>query len=356
MTKTGSDTETRPSRVKRPYIDRVDEKELDAWFAARGYPAFRRRQLAVWLQRQVTESRCMTDLPLSLRAELEADFRFDRLEVLQRQVSSDGETVKYLAALDERHQLETVSLRYRHGHSVCVSSQSGCRMGCIFCASSRTGFGRDLRAGEMLAQLRLAAEDRGQRVSHVVLMGIGEPFDNYDETLDFIRRANAPEGFGIGARHITVSTVGLVPEIRRFADEGLAANLAVSLHAADDPVRRRLLPVARRYSLNELMAACRYYLSRTSRRLSYEYALFQNVNDSPAAADELAALLRGQRCHVNLIPANPVPDSDLVPSDPRRIERFRARLEERHIAVTVRRSLGGDIAAACGQLRRDAGS
>ncbi|MDI9471086.1 MAG: 23S rRNA (adenine(2503)-C(2))-methyltransferase RlmN [Bacillota bacterium] len=356
MTKAGSDIDTRPSGAKRPYIDRVSAKELDDWFAKRGYPAYRRRQLASWLERQVTETRHMTDLPLALRTELEADFRFDHLEILRRQESADGETVKYLVALDERHQVETVSLRYRHGHSVCVSSQSGCRMGCTFCASSRRGFGRDLRAAEMLAQLRLAAEDRGERVSHVVLMGIGEPFDNYEETLDFIRRANAPEGFGIGARHITVSTVGLVPEIRRFANEGLAANLAVSLHAADDTVRRRLLPVARRYSLDELMAACRYYLTKTSRRLSYEYALFQNVNDQPAAADELASLLRGQRCHVNLIPANPVPGSDLTPSDPKRIERFRQRLEERHITVTVRRSLGGDIEAACGQLRRDAGS
>ena len=337
---------------ERPSIRSVSPQVLDDWFGAQGLPAYRRRQLDSWLRRQVTDLGRMTDLPRDLRERLARDFYFPSLSLIEAQAADDGQTVKYLLELDDGARIETVSMRYRHGHSVCVSSQVGCRMGCTFCASALTGFVRNLSADEMLLQLQCAAAERGERVDNVVVMGIGEPFDNYDAVLDFLRLANEPEGLNIGMRHMTVSSCGLVPEIRRFADEQIPVSLAISLHAADDATRRQLLPVARRWPLQELMAACRYYLSRSTRRLSYEYALFRGVNDRLGDADALAQLLRGQRCHVNLIAANVVEGTPFQASTPEQVEAFRARLEQRRIPVTLRRALGGEIEAACGQLRR----
>ncbi len=337
----------------RPAIQDVSPEQLRSVLESAAYPSFRYRQVLTWLERGITDLAWMTDLPKDLKTCLEQHFSFDSVILLERQRSQDRETEKYLLQLADGQKVEMVSMLYRHGHSVCISSQVGCRMGCRFCASAQAGFGRQLLASEMLMQIHLAARERKRRVDSVVVMGIGEPFDNYDELLRFIRRAHEAEGVGIGYRHFTISTCGLVPEIERLAAEGLPVSLAISLHAPDDALRRALMPIARRWSIDELMLACRHYLAQTKRRLTYEYALFKGINDHLEQADALADLLKGQLCHVNLIPGNPVPgQAELQRSPAEQIERFRQRLERRHISVTCRRSLGADIEAACGQLRR----
>jgi 23S rRNA (adenine2503-C2)-methyltransferase len=243
-------------------------------------------------------------------------------------------------------------MRYTYGYSVCVSTQAGCKMACAFCASGQHGFTRDLTSGEMLAQIQTAQRDIGEPVSHAVLMGMGEPLDNYGNTVKFLALASHPAGLNIGRRKISISTCGLVPQIDRLAGEHLGVTLSVSLHAPDDALRDRLMPVNKAYPVGALLAACGRYAKATGRRVSFEYALFRDVNDSPAHAEELAGRLKGMLCHVNLIPANPVPALGFHRSKPERVRAFREVLERAGLAVTVRRSLGGDIDAACGQLRR----
>jgi 23S rRNA (adenine2503-C2)-methyltransferase len=335
------------------YIYDVSPAELDEWLAARNYPAYRSRQIRQWLGRGVESVDDLTDIPLQLRRDLAASFDCSGLALLEARMSELDETVRYTFQLTDGNVIESVFMRYRRGTSVCVSSQAGCRMGCLFCASTGAGFGRNLTMGEMAAQVALVGKERKTRIDHVTVMGIGEPLENFDALIGFLQFANSPRGLNIGMRRITVSTCGLVPEIQRLAELQLGLTLAVSLHAPEDDLRARLMPIARRWPLADLMAVCRLYQQKTGRRMTYEYALFDGVNDHPEQARRLIALLQNQLCHVNLIPANAVEQSGLRRSSRKRIEAFQHDLSAGGIECTVRRELGSDIAAACGQLRRN---
>ena len=331
--------------------------ELREALAPLHLPGYRAKQIFDWLQRRGAGTAGeMTNLPKDLRIRLEEEFFISSCEIVRRQISSSGAR-KYLFQLHNaengvsRQSVESVLMRYSYGTSVCVSTQAGCKMACAFCASGQHGFIRDLLPGEMLAQIHAAQNDLGEAISHVVLMGMGEPLDNYGNTVKFLRLATHPEGLHIGQRKISISTCGLVPQIDRLAGEGLGVTLSVSLHAPDDALRSRLMPVNRAYPMVELLAACGRYAKATGRRVSFEYALLRDVNDSQAQAKELANKLKGILCHVNLIPANPVPELGFHRSKPEQVRAFQGILEQAGLAVTVRRSLGGDIDAACGQLR-----
>ncbi len=326
--------------------------ELAAWFTERGLPAYRAGQVFRWLARGVSDYAEMTDLPKDLRAALAAEFRVDGLFVERKLVSADDDTVKYVFRLHDGNVIESVLMKYRHGYSVCISSQAGCRMGCTFCASTLAGFGRDLSAGEMLGQVARIGADCGARISNVVVMGIGEPLDNYDELVRFLRLLNDARGLGVGLRHVSVSTCGVVPRMLDFTDEGLPVTLSVSLHAPNDAIRRQLMPVARSFPIEDLLEACRRHVERTGRRISFEYSMFQGVNDRPEHARELARRLRGLQCHVNLIPANEFAGGTYRRSRSEAVRAFQGILEAEGINATVRRELGTDIEAACGQLRR----
>lgn len=330
-------------------IRSLEAGELEAALRGLGEPAYRARQVQRWLQSGVRSFDEMSNLSKALREKLADRFQLAPPEVLRKQVSAQDGTVKYLWRLRDGNAVESVVMRYTHGNTVCISSQVGCRQGCVFCASTGLGFRRDLNAGEMLDQVLWSEKDSGVPLTGVVLMGIGEPLENYEQVLRFLRLVNAPEGQSIGMRHISLSTCGLVPGIRRLAEERLQLTLSVSLHAPDDETRRRLMPIARRYPLPELMGACADYFRITGRRISFEYALIRDVNDSPAQAELLAALMRRVHGHVNLIPLNHVEGSPLIPGDTRAFSR---KLTELGVNVTVRRRLGADIDAACGQLRR----
>ena len=336
----------------KPYWYDLTREDWTGWMRENGLPAYRAAQVFRWAGRGIRTFDEMTDLPASLRSRLRESFDDDGLTVLHRLESGRDGTVKTVFRLRDGNVIETVFMRYRHGTSVCISSQAGCKMGCTFCASTQAGFGRDLSAGEMLAQAAIAGAQEGERVSRIVVMGIGEPFDNYDQLIRFLHLANDPDGLGIGMRHLTVSTCGLIPEMLKFTNEDLQVNLSVSLHAPDDDIRRKLMPIARRHPLGDLMEASRAYTTRTGRRITFEYALFQGVNDAPEHAEKLSRLLKGMLCHVNLIPANELEGSRFAPSSQAAVSRFRSILERSRIPVTVRRELGADISAACGQLRR----
>ena len=326
-------------------------EELTAWCKDHGQPAFRGKQLFQWFSRGVTSVDEMTDLPKSLREEVAAA-GFSVPTVERKQVSRQDGTIKYLWRLADGNCVESVLMRYHHGNSVCISSQVGCAMGCVFCASTLGGKVRDLTAGELLDQVIFTEKDSGAPISNIVLMGIGEPLDNFDNVMRFLNLVNHPAGKNIGMRHISLSTCGLVKGIDRLAEEGLQLTLSVSLHAADDETRSRLMPVNRAYPVDALLDACRRYFRKTGRRISYEYALIDGVNDTPRHAKLLGDKLAGTIAHVNLIPLNHVEESPLRPS--RRVAAFQKQLEERGITATVRRRLGSDIDASCGQLRRKA--
>jgi 23S rRNA (adenine2503-C2)-methyltransferase len=326
--------------------------DLQAYAAAQGWPAYRAGQIYSWLSRGVPSIAAMSDLPKTIRECLSRDFLLDGLTLEQRLVSALDQTTKYVFRLHDGNVIESVLMSYKHGYSVCISSQAGCRMGCTFCASTGAGFGRNLSHGEMQAQVQRIAADLGARISHVVVMGIGEPLDNYAALLAFLKAANDPAGLNISLRHIAVSTCGLIPEMLKFTDEGLPVALSVSLHAPNDAIRRRLMPIAGRYPLDDLLAACRRHTERTGRRISFEYSLFAGINDQPDHARELARRLRGMLCHVNLIPANEFPGGPYRQSDRSQIQLFQKILIREGINATVRRELGADINAACGQLRR----
>ena len=291
----------------------------------------------------------MTNLPKDLRTRLSQDFFMASCGIVQKQVSQSGAR-KYLLHLHDGESIECVVMRYAYGYSVCVSTQAGCKMACAFCASGQHGFTRDLSSGEMLAQVHAAQNDLGESISHIVLMGMGEPLDNYENSVKFLRLASHSEGLHISQRKISISTCGLVPEIDQLAGEHLGVTLSVSLHAPNDALRDQLMPVNKAYPIGALLAACGRYAKATGRRVSFEYALFRDVNDNPAHAKALASKLKGMLCHVNLIPANPVPELGFARSQPERVRAFQEILEQAGLAVTVRRSLGGDIDAACGQL------
>ena len=318
-----------------------------------GQPAFRGRQVFSWLHcRGAVSFDEMTDLSKALREQLEERCYINTLRVARRQVSRLDGTVKYLWELMDGNCIESVLMQYHHGNTVCISSQVGCRMGCAFCASTVGGKVRDLRPSELIDQVLFTQRDSGKPISNIVLMGIGEPMDNLDNVLRFLALVNHRDGLDIGMRHISLSTCGLIPGIRRLAELKLQLTLSVSLHAPDNETRSRIMPVNRAYDVEQLFAACHEYFRQTGRRISFEYAMIDGVNDHDWQADLIAEKLRGMPGHVNMIPLNDVRESPLKPS--RRIRQFQQRLESHGVTATVRRSLGGDIDASCGQLRRKA--
>ncbi len=328
-------------------------EELTEEFLSMGEKKFRANQVFEWLhKRGVTEFSKMTNLSVDLREKLEKRYRLVSLREVKRLASAQDETVKFLFALPDDKVIESVFMKYKHGNSVCISSQAGCRMGCRFCASTLGGLERNLLPSEMLEQIYRIQELTGERVSNVVVMGTGEPMDNYENLVRFLRLISVPEGQGMSLRNITVSTCGIVENMRRFAEEGLPVTLALSLHAPNDEARKRLMPVANRYALKDVLEACDYYFEKTGRRISYEYSLVAGENDTEEEADALGKLLRGKNCHVNLIPVNPIKEREYKQSSFKNVLNFRKRLEKYNINVTIRRELGADIGAACGQLRK----
>ncbi len=327
--------------------------ELTEELLALNEKKFRATQVFEWLhKRGATEFSQMTNLSAGLREKLSENYRLVSLREVKRLASAQDETVKFLFALPDDKVIESVFMKYKHGNSVCISSQAGCRMGCRFCASTLGGLERNLLPSEMLEQIYRIQELTGERVSNVVVMGTGEPMDNYDNLVKFLRLISASEGQNMSIRNITVSTCGIVENMRRFAEEGLPVTLALSLHAPNDEARRRLMPVANKYALKDVLAACDYYFEKTGRRISYEYSLVAGENDTEAEADALGKLLKGKNCHVNLIPVNPIKERDYKQSSFKNVLNFRKRLEKYNLNVTIRRELGADIGAACGQLRK----
>lgn len=318
-----------------------------------GEKPFRARQMYEWMHRKLVRGfDDMTNLSGNFREYCRENYVFTALRPVQVQESKLDGTKKFLFELADGNVVESVWMKYHHGNSVCISSQVGCRMGCRFCASTLDGLERNLLPSEMLDQIYAIQLLTGERVSNVVVMGTGEPLDNYDNLLVFIKLLSDENGLNISQRNVTVSTCGIVPEMRRLAEEQLQITLALSLHAATDEKRRKLMPIANRYSIAELMDACRYYFEKTGRRITFEYSLVGGVNDTDEDAARLSALARPLNCHVNLIPVNPIKERDFVQSDSGRIRTFQNKLEKNKIAVTIRREMGRDIDGACGQLRR----
>ncbi len=326
--------------------------ELKKYVKEMGMPEFRAKQIFKWLhEKRVLSADEMTNLPKDLR-EVIGKSLTKGLEEEKRQVSKKDGTVKFLFKLHDGQMIESVFMPYKHGNSICISSQAGCRMGCRFCASTIGGLVRNLTASEMLEQVYSAMRITGEKISNVVVMGTGEPLDNYDNLIRFIKLITDKEGFNLSMRNITVSSCGLVPQIYALADEGLTITFALSLHAPNDEKRRKLMPVANRYTIRETLDACKYYFNKTGRRVTIEYALVSGENDGEGQAEELAKLIKGYGFHVNLIPVNPINERNFQRSDKNSVEKFKSTLENYRINVTIRRGMGSDIDAACGQLRR----
>jgi 23S rRNA (adenine2503-C2)-methyltransferase len=346
--------EKEQTSVQKPSIYSIELHDLKAWLVEHNEKAFRAEQIFDWLyKKRVTNFEDMSNLSKTLRESLEEHFTLTTLNTLIQQQSSDG-TIKFLFELHDGYSIETVLMRHEYGNSVCVTTQVGCRIGCTFCASTLGGLKRNLEAGEIVAQVvkvQQALDETDERVSSVVIMGIGEPFDNYNDMLSFLKIINHDKGLNIGARHITVSTSGIIPKIYQFADENMQINFAISLHAPNTEIRSRLMPINRAYKLPDLMDAVRYYIEKTGRRVSFEYGLFGGVNDQVEHAEELAKLIKGVKCHVNLIPVNYVPERDYVRTPKDQIFAFEKTLKNHGVNVTIRREHGHDIDAACGQLR-----
>ncbi|AIQ68526.1 23S rRNA (adenine(2503)-C(2))-methyltransferase RlmN [Paenibacillus graminis] len=338
----------------KPLIYDFSLEELQQWAKDNGEPAFRGGQIFDWLYvKRVNDFESMSNLSKALRAKLDEQFRIAALTEITKLESKDG-TVKFLFGLHDDHAIETVIMKHNYGNSVCVTTQVGCRIGCTFCASTLGGLKRDLTAGEIVAQVvrsQQILDARGERVSSIVIMGTGEPFENYDATMRFLRLMIHEKGLNIGQRHITVSTSGIVPNIYKFADEDTQINLAISIHAPNDALRSKLMPVNRRYPFDDVIESLRYYQAKTGRRISFEYALIGGVNDQKEHAEELAGVLKTMLCHVNLIPVNHVPERKYVRTSRNDIFEFQRILADHGVNVTIRREQGHDIAAACGQLR-----
>ena len=345
---------TKDTAQEKPSIYSLELAQLKEWAVENGDKAFRGDQIYDWLyKKRVKSFDDMLNLSKALRDKLDEQFSFTTLKTLIQQTSSDG-TMKFLFELHDGYSIETVLMRHDYGNSICVTTQVGCRIGCTFCASTLGGLKRNLEAGEIVAQVvkvQQALDEVGERVSSIVIMGIGEPFDNYDNMMSFLRNVNHEKGLNIGARHITVSTSGIIPKIYQFAEEPMQINFAVSLHAPNTELRSKLMPINRAYKLPELIKAIKYYTEKTGRRVSFEYGLFGGENDSVAHAEELANLIKGLKCHVNLIPVNYVPERNYVRTPREKIFEFEKTLKNRGINVTIRREQGHDIDAACGQLR-----
>lgn len=340
--------------TKKPSIYSLQLHEMQDWLKEQGEPKFRAGQIFDWLyKKRVKNYEDMSNLSKGLRDKLSNSFDITTLKTLVKQTSSDG-TIKFLFQLYDGYSIETVLMRHEYGNSICVTTQVGCRIGCTFCASTLGGLKRNLEAGEIVAQVvevQRALDETEERVSSLVVMGIGEPFDNYDNLMAFLRIVNHEKGIHIGARHMTVSTSGIVPKIYKFAEEDMQINFAISLHSANTELRSKLMPINRAYKLPDLMEAVKYYVNRTGRRITFEYGLFGGENDQVEQAEELAALLKGVKCHVNLIPVNYVPERDYVRTPREQIFLFEKTLKDRGVNVTIRREQGHDIDAACGQLR-----
>ena len=335
-------------------IESMSPDELKEILLQKGLPSYRADQIRNWLQNGVSDFDQMTNLPLSLREQLKEWFSVSTVSVVRKLTSEIDGTVKYLFGLPDGETVESVLMHYHHGWSQCISTQVGCKMGCTFCATGMGGFIRNLTPAEMIAQIETAQADHGVRVSSVVLMGMGEPLDNYDNVLRFLKMLGEEGGVHIGMRHISLSTCGLVDQIDRLMEEKLQLTLSVSLHAPNDQIRSKMMPVNRKYPVDELLKACKAYADFTGRRISYEYAMVSGVNDMDTCAEELGRKLKGSLCHVNLIPINAVDGKDQKPSSRARIQAFQKILERYGITATVRRTLGSDINASCGQLRRKA--
>ncbi len=327
-------------------------EELSEVLREMGEPAFRAKQIYTWLHRSVRSFDEMSNIPKALRQRLSEAFELTVPQIARKQESEKDGTIKYLWRLSDGHCVESVLMRYHHGNTVCISSEVGCAMGCVFCASTKGGLVRRLRPSELLDQVLFTQLDSGLPISNIVLMGIGEPLDNFDAVRKFLRLVNHPDGLNIGMRHISLSTCGKVEGIDRLAEENLQLTLSISLHCADDSVRSALMPINRRYDVECLLAACRRYYEKTSRRISFEYAMIDGVNDTPQMAALLIRRLRGLPSHVNLIPLNRIAESPLQPSTRQAVAAFQKALEDAGITATVRRTLGSDIDASCGQLRK----
>lgn len=339
--------------IEKVDVKSLNLKELEEFLISLGEKKFRAKQIYEWMHiHHVTSFDEMTNLSKNLRETLKEKADLVVLEEELVQISKIDGTRKYLFALADGNMIESVLMKYKHGNSVCVSSQVGCRMGCRFCASTLDGLVRNLTPSEILEQIYRIQESIGERISNVVVMGSGEPMDNYDNIVKFIELLTDEHGLHISQRNLTVSTCGLVPRMKQLADLKLQITLALSLHASSQEKRKELMPVANSYELSEVLDACRYYFDKTGRRITFEYSLVKGQNDSPEKARELAALIKGMNCHVNLIPVNPIKERSFERADNTSIENFRKVLESRQITVTVRRSMGRDIDAACGQLRR----
>jgi 23S rRNA (adenine2503-C2)-methyltransferase len=337
----------------RPDIKSMSMEELKNALTEQGEKAFRAGQIYEWMHRKCAESfDDMTNLSKNLRNRLKESYKYTSLKAVRIQESEIDGTKKFLFELSDQNTVESVWMKYKHGNSVCISSQVGCRMGCRFCASTLDGLERNLTVSEMLDQIYRITALTGERVSNVVVMGTGEPMDNYDNLVKFVKMLSDENGLNISQRNITVSTCGIVPKMRQLADEHLQITLALSLHAATDEKRKKLMPVANSYSIQELMKTCEYYFKQTGRRITFEYSLVGGVNDTDEDVYELIELAKPLCCHINLIPVNPIKERDYVQSDIAHIQAFKNKLEKNHINVTVRREMGRDIDGACGQLRR----
>lgn len=328
-------------------------EELSQAFAGEGIQGFRSKQVYEWLHRHLVLSYDeMTNLPKNLREELKYKFPIYTCSIARKQVSKIDGTVKILFEMHDGDYIESVVMKYKYGYTICVSSQVGCKMGCAFCASTLGGFKRSLTAGEILSQVYMAQKEVGERISHIVLMGMGEPLDNYDNVMRFLALVTDEKGLNLSMRNISLSTCGILPGIENLLDKKLQLTLSISLHAPSNELRDKIMPVNHRYRVDDLISLCREYASKTSRRISFEYAMLSGFNDTDECAALLGTKLKGMLCHVNLIPVNEVAESPYKPSTPERIERFIAILSKYGITATVRRKLGSDIDASCGQLRR----
>ncbi len=328
-------------------------EELEQMLSDMGQQRFRAKQIFKWVNSGIKSIDDMTNISKQLRQELSEVCNINRLKLANKFESKIDSTVKYLFELEDGNIIESVLMEYKYGFTACISSQAGCKMGCTFCASTGASFSRNLTAGEMLDQIMTMQQDSGNRVGHVVLMGIGEPLDNYDNVIKFLRIINHPDGLMIGFRNISLSTCGVVPKILKLSEENIPITLSVSLHSAKDDKRSEMMPINRSYCIDKLISACKIYTERTKRRISFEYAMISGENDSEQDAKELAGLLKGMLCHVNLIPVNTVQGNGYKKSSRIQIDKFKNIMESRGIETTVRRELGSDINAACGQLRKN---
>ena len=326
--------------------------ELKQWMKINGESEFRAKQVWDWIYKGIFKFENMNNIPQAIKEKLQNNFYIGMPELIEEYTSKQNDTRKYLFALHDGNLIECVVMKYKHGNSICISTQVGCRMGCKFCASTIGGMVRNLTSGEMLSQIMKSQKLLGERISNVVLMGSGEPFDNFENVVKFLEVVNSDEGLNIGQRHITISTCGIVPKIKEFADINLQTTLAISLHAPTDELRKMSMPIANKYSIAEVIDACKYYINKTNRRITFEYALVKGLNDSREDAEKLSLLLKGMLCHVNLIPINEIKENELKRSTNEDVAEFMKVLETNNIQATLRREMGLDINAACGQLRR----